>query len=656
MRKWYFNNTDICSNYKFNQSMSDFDKHGIAGVIRENIQNSCDAKLDVKDPVKIDIDLIRIDTKDLPGIECLKMRIDSLKGENQYSRQTITNMQDIVKNERCNVMIIEDSNTKGLSGAKNEKSPYVAYAYSKGFHAEDEDKEKEAQRGGSHGIGKIASNAASDIATMYFATKDELEEVYLGGTCELIDHSFAGKNFLGTGYFANFKGDRFEAYKNENVHTIFSKETRGLKVVIPFVKDEFFDANEITKSVCDSFFISILNKELEVNVSNQKIGSESLENIILNEMYYEQNLKDFNRNSNLSPLYFKTFKKQDKIELKISDKNGKVHFFDMYLDIVDGLKVARYCIFRTNGMKVAEKSIKGYSSSAFNIVLISKSIEEDMFLKSLENEAHTQLSSEHIKDKGFKQNAVRFLNNLDSEIGKVVSKKLEELNPTDGKIDTSDIIYEMNYNFKKIEKENKSIIRISEKTDKDSNKIDKEEEKEELILTKTSTGDFDIATNGSIIAKVVSPRNKGGTNQPKTSSSSYVDQPVEEKIPSKRKIIKKVNGKEKMFIKLASGSVKRKVSKGQEKLLLNLTGVDGIKSYTKCSLKISAIDGEGKETDDFFITDNYKTIKENGIELNLSFDKKEIEEVSIMGNKINLVLDLSESYNKNLKFIYEVVI
>lgn len=195
MKKWHFNNTDICSNYKFNQSMSDFDKHGIAGVIRENIQNSCDAKLDDENPVKIDVDLKEIYTRDLPGIECLKVRIDSLKGENQYSRQTIANMQDVVKNEKCNVMIVEDSNTKGLSGATKEKSPYVAYAYSKGFHAEDEDEEKEAQRGGSHGIGKIASNAASDIATMYFATKDDLEEMYLGGTCELIDHFYDGRNF-----------------------------------------------------------------------------------------------------------------------------------------------------------------------------------------------------------------------------------------------------------------------------------------------------------------------------------------------------------------------------------------------------------------------------------------------------------------------------
>ena len=34
----------------------------------------------------------------------------------------------------------------------------------------------------------------------------------------------------------------------------------------------------------------------------------------------------------------------------------------------------------------------------FNAVLIPKSIKEDAFLKSLENESHTELSFEHIKD------------------------------------------------------------------------------------------------------------------------------------------------------------------------------------------------------------------------------------------------------------------
>ena len=214
----------------------------------------------------------------------------------------------------------------------------------------------------------------------------------------------------------------------------------------------------------------------------------------------------------------------------------------------------------------------------------------------------------------------------------------------------------MNYNFKKIDKENKSIIKILEKGDRNSSKIDEEDEIEELILTKTSTGDFEISPDGSIVAKSTPSKTKESSNKPTTSSPDYEDQRVEEKIPSKRTINKEVNGKDRKFVKLASGSAKRKISKDKEKLLLDLTGVEELKKYSKCSLKISAIDGEGKETDDFLITDNYKNIKENGIELNLSFDKKEIEEVAIIGNKINLVLELAEDYNKNLKFIYEVVI
>jgi hypothetical protein len=624
VKTWHFNNTDICSNFKFNQSMTEFDKYGIAGVIRENIQNSCDARLNNIDPVKINIELERIDTKELPGINCLKKRIKVLEGKNQYSKETIANMQAVIEQEKCNIMTVEDSNTKGLTGATKSNSPYTAYAYSKGFHAEEKDAEKEAQRGGSHGIGKIASNAASDIATMYFTTKDDLGEMYIGGTCEFIDHSYEDKNYLGTGYFANFKLNKFEAYKNEEVNKIFSKDTRGLKVIIPFVKEEFFNSKEaIIKSICDSFFIGILNNDLEVKVSNEKIDAINLEKVILNKQYYEQDVREYKRNSNLTPLYFKTFKTQNKIELTVSDKNKEIYSFDAYFNMVDDLKVGRYCIFRTNGMRIAEKSIKGYASSNFNVVLVSKSTKEDTFLKSLENEAHTQLSSEHIKDKDIKSNAVRFLNELDNKIAEIVAKKIEELNPTDGKIDTSDLIYEMEYTFKKIEKETKSTIKIAEKTPKE----------EEVVVTKTSTGNFKINSDGNMVKKS-SP----------TSS------------PEKRKVTKKVNGKEKKLIKLSSGVVKRKFFQDKEKLLLNLSGIDELKRCTRCSLKISAIDGEGKEIDDFLISDNYKNFRENDRVLNLSEDKSEIEDITIKNNRINLILDLSENCNKNLKFTYEVVI
>lgn len=656
MKKWYFNSVNICSNYKFNQSMEDFNKYGIAGVIRENIQNSTDAKLDKNHPVQIDIKLETIETNNIPGIDCLKKRISSLKGQNTYTNNTISHMQSTIKSEKCRIMTIEDSNTKGLTGATEHNSPYIAYAYSKGFHAEDKNNEIEAERGGSHGIGKIASNASSDIATMYFATKDDQNKMYLGGTCEFIDHNYDNKNFLGTGYFAEFKENKFIPYSNTADNDIFSKTTRGLKVIIPFLKEEFFNSNEIIKSICDSFFVSIFNNQLVANICGEKLNKDSLENYILNSKYYLQNIKDYNRNSSLTALYYQTFKNEKNSEITILDKDNNEYQFLLYLSCVNNLKIGKYCIFRTNGMKISEKSIKGYASSNFNIVLIAKGVKENLFLKALENESHTQLSVDHIRDKISRQNANRFLNNLDNKISEIVAKKLEELNPTDGKIDTSDIIYEMTYTFKKIEKEKNSIIKISESSESNSKKESLKNEVEDITLIKTSTGDYDISETGEMKVKVQNSRTNGSLNQTTNSNPSFTDKDINKKIPSKRTIIKEINGKENKFIKLASGSVKRKFINNYEKLLLDLSGITEIKSISKCSLKLSVIDGEGALLTDFLISDNYEQIKQENSILNISFDKKEIKGITIKDNKIKLDMKLTNNYNKNLKFIYEVVI
>ncbi|MNW70010.1 hypothetical protein D3C74_491740 [compost metagenome] len=47
------------------------------------------------------------------------------------------------------------------------------YAYNKGVHLEKSDESIETSRGGSHGVGKIASNAAFDLHLMHFANCDK---------------------------------------------------------------------------------------------------------------------------------------------------------------------------------------------------------------------------------------------------------------------------------------------------------------------------------------------------------------------------------------------------------------------------------------------------------------------------------------------------
>ena len=89
-------------------------------------------------------------------------------------------MKDCIKKDIVKYISFEDSNTKGLSGAQYGRSgenegTWQAYAYKKGAHHTEDDHELEGSRGGSHGVGKIASNSASDNTLCSLLTVMNLE-------------------------------------------------------------------------------------------------------------------------------------------------------------------------------------------------------------------------------------------------------------------------------------------------------------------------------------------------------------------------------------------------------------------------------------------------------------------------------------------------
>ena len=212
----------------------------------------------------------------------------------------------------------EDSNTKGLTGAMNGQSEnkndtWGIYAYNKGVHFEDSDSDTEKARGGSHGLGKIASNAASEIHLMYFANCDEEGNQHLGGTVQLIEHKYNDKYYRSTGYFTDIKDiengrKRFYPYEN-NFDSVFSKESRGLKIIIPFLREQFNNEKELIKTICDNFFVAIDQKRLVVIVNEKRIDDTTIANYIMNQEYYfEQNWE--NIKVEFTPLYYHTYKNQ----------------------------------------------------------------------------------------------------------------------------------------------------------------------------------------------------------------------------------------------------------------------------------------------------------------------------------------------------------
>ncbi len=650
MSKWFFSEIDSCTDFKFNQSMTNFNNYGVGGLIRENLQNSLDARLYEEKPTIIKINLLEYEVEELLGIMDIKKRILSLEGKSVYTKEIIANMKLKLNNKTCKLLIFEDLNTKGLSGALKKESPYVAYAYSKGYHAESGI--SEGARGGSHGIGKIASNSASEIALMYFSTCDENERKYIGGSIELIHHEFESKSYVGTGHYANFNKREKSYIPHENNHEdIFQKKERGVKIVIPFLKEEFFDVKEIIRSICDSFYVSILNGKIEIQIDDEIIAKKSIESFIFNSKYYTLNCKEMNRKTSLTPIYAKTYMKGNQEEIIVYDLHHKEYKFKIYSYLYEGLKVGRYSVYRTLGMKVSEKRIDSYATSSFNVILIANSTNEDKFLKSLENESHTELSHAHISDNNSKKNARRFLKNLDKEITSYIGNKMKELHPNEGKMDTSDVIFEIESTFRAENKAVNSSVKILEGLGNNQ---------EELNLKKEIISDIDFGEDLEAgVEEVIFeeyPLGKGKMSDGKKKKIEKEKFRLNE-VGQKRRIEKIENNKKKVYSKISSRLARRCIVGNIEKLQIDIRDIEEIRNKKRCDVKISIIDGEGKELDTFDLKENYSLIRDNlRNNLEISLDRKKIRDVPIKSGLINISMELSEKFNKNLKFSYEVVI
>src|SRR5699024_1566207 len=112
----------------------------------------------------------------------------------------------------------------------------------------------------------------------------------------------------------------------------------------------------------------------------------------------------------------------------------------------ESIRTGRLAILRTIGMKIEDFKVKGNVRKPFNAILIG-GMKEDNYLKSLENESHTAISAEDIRDKEENRNAVRFINNLNKKMAEIINEYFEKANPTEGELDTGDILFTTESSF-----------------------------------------------------------------------------------------------------------------------------------------------------------------------------------------------------------------
>ncbi|MDO5292898.1 MAG: hypothetical protein Q4F05_09125 [bacterium] len=633
---WQFSEIPAIEESTFNKVLERFYDLGISGLTRENIQNSLDGKNpENSEPVIVTIKTGKVHQANIPGIEEIKGRIACLQGRNSYTKETIAHMQETIKklenDQYVDYISFEDANTKGLKGAKNGQSDskedtWGIYAYNKGVHFEENDSEVEKARGGSHGIGKIASNAASELHMMYFANCDAEGNQHLGGTVQLVEHKYHSNYYRNTGYFTKVEETglhKTKFYPFENTFDeVFSKKTRGLKIIIPFLREQFNNEKEIIKTICDSFFIAILQQKLIVLVNDHRIDHETIEKYVLNSEYYKQEYADMKEN--YTPWYYKTYQENEPMNIDISSIKETYHF-KLYFNYDENMTRGRVAVVRTIGMKIEDKKVTGYATRPFNAVLIPDSATEDVFLKSLENESHTELSCDHIKDQKEQRNAKRFINNMSKVIGKIIDEAIRSQNPTDGAMDTKDILYVVENQFKKdLEKEVSTVKLAQGKKPKTIVKVASLDKKAKQIRTEK--------------------QNKG--SKP----------PKEKEHKQQLKKSKDVQGEEnKARFSTTPNIVQRAIARNSEYVQFDFSRSPEMKNETVCDVTMTIIDGMGEEyPNEFKINKNYDNIVDMNTGATCKVENNLIKDVQIDAGCAKLKMKLKDGFNRALKFVYYV--
>lgn len=631
---WQFTKVDRIENLAFDDLLRAFFEMKIEGTVRENIQNSLDAALFADEPVEVSIKIGHINQNKIPGIDEISDHIESLTGSAAQTRNTIERLQKSLTRTVVRYISFEDRNTKGLSNADqgergDENSTWVAYSYIKGKHVDEEDANLEQRRGGSFGVGKIASNAMSDAHMMFFANCDEKGNKHLGGTIQLIEHELNGVKYRATGYFSDLAKDGEEEYlvpfeNTNNFDEIFNKNTRGLKIIIPFLNNKV-KVDDVIRSVCKNFFLAILEKNLIVSVNGIRIDDETIREIMADERYFNQ--EGTGNKESFYPLYLNTYEHGDLHEFSVKSDNNlgadDIYRFRLHLVYDKNIRSTYIAVVRTIGMKIEDLRIKNNKQLPLNAVLIPLGEKEDSYLKSLENASHTALDHKHIADSNEASKAKTFIEALQKEIIKIFDQEINKRNPTEGAIDTSDLFYTHNFAMGEALKKQTNRTRI----------------------THGQRGD----------QRLVQSIRTGGRTNTARGSSAWRGLTENRRIRRAERRNPRNENRNRVRYDVKSQLVKRIVTTDREVVLIDLKKYEDKFSNKRCDVYMVPVTGEGTFAKEIYLVrDNYSSIKDAHEDRECNTIENGIKGVSIKNGEIRLELRPKEGFNPTLKFLYYV--
>ena len=258
-----------------------FTEHPVEKEGREAIQNALDPVKNPAEPVRVEIHLSELGPGEIPGAKTLGHMFDAcistihkmadLNHDPSADKRALDffNKAKLDLHSRTRLIRISDYNTTGLVGATDGLigSPWYNLVKGRGLN------NKGASAGGSFGIGKMASFACSRSRTVFYGTRVDGRDSYIGVT-RLQSYATSWKDsraeelFSGTGYYA--QGTDMHAIPGPCPLRDTPRTEDGTDVYILDAMGQGDDILEdFRRAALMNFFITIYEKNLIVRLSDE---------------------------------------------------------------------------------------------------------------------------------------------------------------------------------------------------------------------------------------------------------------------------------------------------------------------------------------------------------------------------------------------------
>ena len=295
-KKWDFPASKYSDVHGFDTSdMETFRKDPIAGLARESVQNSIDAKNESSGgPVIVEFVKQLISVETIPGIEDIKEQLHRCRAKmygNKKAIERIDRMEEVIASGTVEVLRISDHNTVGLTGiaSADPADRWVSLLKNSG------NSYKKPGMLGSKGIGKFASFVCSQLQMVFYSSANVNGEVGHEGVCRLCAATIPDSDDYtqGPGYFSpDEKHNAILEPFDAPWALVRSNDDPGTDLyIIGFSAQEGWE-KEVVSNILESFVIAVAKDELVIKINDTLIDSNTLPKIVSDDEWISSERKN----------------------------------------------------------------------------------------------------------------------------------------------------------------------------------------------------------------------------------------------------------------------------------------------------------------------------------------------------------------------------